>query len=757
MQVTVLNGYHGGENFVGVRDWSVNSQKKPLDKFETLFEAKTTYLDRVNFNIADLPQDRVGYINIKLEHNRKVIYMGNKSLMTVNPNEWFSVHLGIFLKEGDQYKLQVTSNGTTSLPNIYLSDDGITPVFTYTYKNNLKIIDKFLVILYYFALYMVCASLILKYKNILVWMKQLFVNSGISKWTVGPYAVLNTFVSATVLYDLKEAVPNTPFFYCLEIGILISGLWFENNFQKVKKDCLCCNKTRIVYILLSLYTSFSIVGNRYFIYPLNMDISLTNIFRFVCLSGTVLPFVVFLTYLLGYGRQISDNVQRQANMPWRVYFLCFGILMFVAVYYIRAFNPAISSPDTLACLYPAFNSIYGINDFHPPFYILWLKSIVCLWNSVYAVLLVQYIWFALVFFEGMRFLYRRGISSGFIILITVLMSFNCSNMVLLTTIWKDIPYSISLLWITIIMSKLIFEYKIHTWLIYLELIIALVCTALMRQNGMVVFIVLIPVLLYSFRRNWKIWVSCLSSVMIVSIVFFPLYTYLGIHENKDGRKFIGLGQDILAAYYNGGNLNEEAMNIVNVLANNNIAEFVYNPNYAANSSFNLQVPVKEFISAYISTFVRNPILMTREIINRQDGVWNILPGQDNGIVLVNYTATMDSDAKWNSIVQKRDKNFLTERLFAYTSRSVNSPLLNMLEWRIGIWTFFSVLTFVVCVLFKKNRKLWILYSVQLGHILSLILAFGWCDYRYYWPLVLIAVFLIVLTLTINKQEKNYIQ
>lgn len=749
--VTAFNGYHYGEQTVGAAVFSSDTPKKSLDTTETLFLAETTYIDKVNLIIGDLPEDRLGYIKIQLEHGDNVLYTGYQSLKTINPNEWFPVHLGVSLKQGDQYRLLLTSNGVTSFPIIYLADDSTTPVLTYTYKKNLSVLDKVLVSIYYFVFYLIGSLLILKYKNICSWLKRLWCEFSVRSWTVGPYSIVNTLVAALVFYSSRLVVPDNTIFYFFEISILLSGLWFENNFRKVKDEYFTGIKSKTIIILLSLYAAFSIVGSRCFLYPINLHVSFTNVICFVCMAVVLLPLVMFLIYILGFGRDTPKNTHAVVNMPWKVYFFCMGIILSVTAYYIYAFNPAISSYDTMYCVHYAINSIHGMLGWHPPFYVLWLKFILGMSNSPIAVVLVQYIWFAFVFLEGMRLLYRRGKSSAFIILVTALTALNSANMVLLTTIWKDVPYAISVLWLTILIARFVLEDQSHKWFIYIELIIALVCTAFMRKNGIVIFIAILPVLLYCFRKYWKMWCACVLSVVLSCLIFFPLNTYLDIKVASTGSQYIGLGQDIMAVYYNGGILNDQAMNIVNVLSNNNINEFRYNPYYAT-SSMALQISVTEFIGAYLDTFVRNPVLMIREIIVRQDGIWNLLPGQDGGLVLLNYIGTMDG-TEWNKLVPARENNFITERLYEYTSRSVSTPLLNIIEWRIGIWTLLSVIACAVCVLFKNNRQLWLLYSVPVGHVLSLMLALGWSDYRYYWPLMLVDLFLILLTLTIRKDEK----
>ena len=238
VHVTVFDGYHYGEYTVGHAVFSAETQKKSLEAAETVFRAETTYIDKVNLVISDLPQDRAGFLKIQLEHGDNVLYTGNQPLNMITPNEWFSVRLGVSLNRGDQYRLVVTSNGVTSLPSIYLSDGGITPVLSYTYKKDLSLTDKVFVIAYYCVLYLIGALLILKYKKALAWFKRVLVDSNVQNWSVGPYAIVNSLVAALALYGSKLAVPDDTLFYFFEISILVSGIWLENNFTKVKDEYL---------------------------------------------------------------------------------------------------------------------------------------------------------------------------------------------------------------------------------------------------------------------------------------------------------------------------------------------------------------------------------------------------------------------------------------------------------------------------------------------------------------------------------------
>ena len=51
---------------------------------------------------------------------------------------------------------------------------------------------------------------------------------------------------------------------------------------------------------------------------------------------------------------------------------------------------------------------------------------------------------------------------------------NAGNFLHLNTIWKDIPYTISLLWVLVILAKLSLDFEQYKgkWSVYMELVIA---------------------------------------------------------------------------------------------------------------------------------------------------------------------------------------------------------------------------------------------------------------------------------------------
>ena len=83
------------------------------------------------------------------------------------------------------------------------------------------------------------------------------------------------------------------------------------------------------------------------------------------------------------------------------------ILLVPAAYNLFANNPGISSPDTLNSMITNAKNLYGMYDWHPAFYCMVLRGIQKVWDSTYAVILVQYFFYAYVVTELLLYLRKK--------------------------------------------------------------------------------------------------------------------------------------------------------------------------------------------------------------------------------------------------------------------------------------------------------------------------------------------------------------
>lgn len=508
----------------------------------------------------------------------------------------------------------------------------------------------------------------------------------------------------------------------------------------------------LVLFLLVFYFTLALFGNRLFTYPLenpHIRVVAKNCVKFCLCMAWVFPIITFLLFLISKINLISKNSMSSIKFS----IICVITLLVPVIFALIAFNPGISSPDTTFCLaQTTHGALVGMRNWHPPFYCMILKAIVSVYDSTYSVILVQSFFYCYVILEGMLFAKKKNINEILLIVLVALISINPSNYLHAITIWKDVPYCYSLVWLTILLAKFIFDKdcckKIY---VYVELFVALVFTFFMRQNGMVVYFLTVATLFFFIKQNKRILISVLTSILIVFLIRVPLYNHLQIKEGMGG-VYTGLGHDIVGTYYAGGEISDKTKEIVEIMTASE-TNYVHNPYWANYSLGAYGGPIKQFITGYIDTFVKNPEIMIKAILCRNDIIWNIYTGKNGFIGCENFTGTQDTNPSWNEHYPAR-KDFKIRNLMVMIGDKF-VEYFEPLTWRSGIYTFAVIFILWFLVLCKKLSKIWFIFVPFFAQILSLLLSTGWCDFRYYWSLNLMSVFIVIFSIYIcNEKVKN---
>ncbi|MCI8854576.1 MAG: hypothetical protein HFI32_13980 [Lachnospiraceae bacterium] len=262
-------------------------------------------------------------------------------------------------------------------------------------------------------------------------------------------------------------------------------------------------------------------------------------------------------------------------------------------------------------------------------------------------------------------------------------------------------------------------------------------------------------LLVFLRKNKKIWITGGLILTTLTIVKGPIYKYLEIKETGQYGMYIGLGQDILGAYYSGGEISEETLQMITIMTGHDIVEYEYTPTWAR-QDYNLYVTPPQFIKSYLDTFIHNPILMIRAIIAREDALWNIFPGEDAVLGGVNYTETMDEYDEWSKYYPERKFNSFQTVMSKFTTYTANNQWISAIEWRCGLHLLFALVAIITMIWDRGIKKYLLIVAPMIGHTFSLLLSTGWSDFRYYWPINLMSLFVILFMSSIsNKIEKDY--
>lgn len=520
-------------------------------------------------------------------------------------------------------------------------------------------------------------------------------------------------------------------------------------------DLLKNKKSILIYICLNLYVAFSFSGNYLFLYPLNINVNFYNILMYLITAICMFPITSAVIILLNIAstKMVEEhNISKVKSNYIKVWIIYFVIIMSVEIIYLIAFNPAVLTYDSLYQISQA-KGLDPLENWHPPFITLIIRLLLSIVDTPSILAIVQCTFYASVCSSFMLFLYQNGIKLKYSIILTIILAIMPNNSIYCITVWKDISYSICILWLTLLFVKLIINFKKYdNKLYYMQLSICLIFTCMFRQNGIVVYAIsLLGILVYK-KFNYKTIIVAIVTIVTIITINGPLYGYLGVIDGPKGGKYIGLSQDMVGVYFWGGDVSSETKKIIEKLTSAN--DYKYSP-YWSNLSFDLDIKVSEFLKCYIDTFVRNPKLMARTILCRVDVGWNLTTGKDGLVVCIGDITDKIQIEKYDNLYPARSENFLTNiltKVIVDTRKSLNFDIF----WREGLYLLMIIICCtVLCI--KKNYKLLFMLIPLLGQIISLLLSTGWMDYRYFWPISLVGYYFVISYLTYNrKSEENAI-
>lgn len=733
------------------------------------FKSSSTRLNSLELIFSNIADDKIGSIVLCIYSDEDLIYKTNLSLANINNNEWKKIYVNSRINSSKEYKITITStDDCTQIPNVLIVNNNYAPeilksyisdkeidgqiVINYGYLRFPSVLDRLVMISLWLLLGLCITLAIIQYEYIAEIYKKLRRNvlQNVKEQTVCTALEILTCLVIVGCSGIEFQEPTKIVLFAIS---LIASISIENKASYVSK-IVDTKWKKMIMIIAYAYAAFTLVGQRIWIYPLNGKLTTAGLTVYVC---ALIWFIPIVKSMLFYADRICNRLFNNAERRNQVGFVvCTVLLLLVpAAYNLFANNPGISSPDTVGSMVTNAKHLHGMYDWHPFFYSMVLRVITEIWDSTYMVIFVQYFFFAYVLVELLIYLRKKGMKDIVLYGIALFSGANAANYIHLNTIWKDIPYTLSLLWVFVIVVKLVIDnekYK-HTWYIYFELIVAMVGTDLYRKNGVVTFVIVSMCLIPLMKKNIKILASIVICIALIGIVNGPLYSYFEVESPEKRGMYIGLGQDILGVYYNGGEVSEETLMMITNMTNYNNAEYSYTPTWSY-QSYDVDVEPVDFIKNYIDTFVKNPIIMLRAIVDREDALWDIYKGEGSILGCVNYTGTMSHAGYegWDEYYPEREYVSLATEASAASAYTANSQWISAIEWRCGLFTLLGVMVVINLLLKGSAKKLIVIISPMIGHILSLLLSTGWSDFRYFWPMNLLNMSFVLIMFVLLKNN-----
>ena len=255
-------------------------------------------------------------------------------------------------------------------------------------------------------------------------------------------------------------------------------------------------------------------------------------FVFLVSSGVGIGLLLFLTSLWLAGSLPRSN-RSGGSTPKKAAFLKYSIpIALVWGIYLLAFFPGMMSADSMDQWGQMLTGQY-VNH-HPVFHTLLIWLLTRIYLSPVVVAIAQIIAMALVAGAWLGFFETLGINRWIIWITAFVFAIIPVNGTMVNTLWKDIPYGIAVMGLTLILARVVFSRG--EWMAArgakISLGITLVFVALLRHDGLVLAIGAVIFVLIMYPVKWRYWIF---STMIFAFLYFgirgPLYSWVNVRQS----------------------------------------------------------------------------------------------------------------------------------------------------------------------------------------------------------------------------------
>lgn len=248
-------------------------------------------------------------------------------------------------------------------------------------------------------------------------------------------------------------------------------------------------------------------------------------------SGAALGVFIFLVSIWVASKKIKPSSEDQISDKFSFvkYFLLFILAWGV---YLLAFYPAMMSADSFNQWRQILTGVYI--DHHPPFhtFTIWLATRVAFTPTSVAVFQILFLgfvaaqWFS--FFENIR-LPRWVIWTA-----AAVFALTPVNGTMVNTLWKDVPFSTSVLALSLFLAKIMFTDGrwIRSWKAQILLGVVCALVLLFRHDGLPLGVGTLAVLMIFYPRKWKGW--AVAATICLALYFGvrgPLYQAVGVQKS----------------------------------------------------------------------------------------------------------------------------------------------------------------------------------------------------------------------------------
>lgn len=499
------------------------------------------------------------------------------------------------------------------------------------------------------------------------------------------------------------------------------------------------------FLTAILVTLFSAAAN---VYPVPGNFLL--FFLLLC-SGfsTICLCLIEIKYLWKkISEWLSKPFKRKISLsPKKLSLIVFFLDLTINLIILICFYPGIITWDSCDSLQQILTGTYS--NHHPFWYTMFIKLF---FYPVYTVtgnmtagiitfLVVQILLQSIIFSYTVNCIFRLTSSAKIACLVSAFYVLYPVNAMYASTMWKDIPYSLSILIITVTLANIVIKKHI-SFLNVIILFFSCLGTGLFRSNGLACLILtLIGILFWKSTRKLAFPIG--TAIIICLIATGPLVNKLGVTPNEFIEKFSIPVQQISRVVVDERDLTNDQKNLIESYISLDSIKNSYNSEIS--DPIKLQIFNEEYsqklssdqnnlLKLYIDLGIKYPDEYIKAWIDQTKGYWN------GGYSYWVWNIGLDNNQLIGTI-RENGLNPVGKTLF-WIGNGYRLPFI-MLFFSIGLWVW--IFLYLMLKAFFKYKATVLCFLPVLGTWLSLLIATPvFSEFRYIYSLFLcMPVFLAI--------------
>ena len=334
----------------------------------------------------------------------------------------------------------------------------------------------------------------------------------------------------------------------------------------------------------------------------------------------------------------KDEVLPKGKHPGRVFAASFSSLSFIyLIYLFLVVYPGSVTSDSMSQMYQIYAGRYTVH--HPFWHTILIKLFMDLGHAVFqssnaAVAVcngVQAIGAGATFAYAVTTLYQYRIPKSWIWGVYAMFAVLPHHITFSTTMWKDVPFGLSMLVFTVAMFRMMRGVGKHKWLNLAMLVIGGIGSSVFRHNGWYALVAAFVVLVLFFRKRCKSLILPWLIVLLIGWVMNgPAMTWLDVERDNFMEPFSVPIQQIARVIVEECPLTEEETEMLSIIMDlEEIPELYWDkccdPVKDEIKSKNLDYLIEhkgEYLKLWLQLGLKYPWVYTEAWVEETKGYWN---------------------------------------------------------------------------------------------------------------------------------------